>query len=532
MSLLRSVSTVSGFTLISRVLGFARDILMAAILGAGWVADAFFVAFKLPNFFRRLFAEGAFSAAFVPLVSSRMVAGDGADREAPEAAQMALADARRFAEEALSVLLLALLVVVALAELAMPVVMYGLAPGFVDEPQKYQLAIDLTRITFPYLLFISLVSLLAGVLNALGRFAAAAATPILLNLCLIGVLLILVPYTPTPAHALAWGVAGAGMVQFLWLIWACARAGVRLSLPRPRLTPGVRELLRLMAPGVVGAGAVQINLVIDIVLASLLPSGSLAYLFYADRLNQLPIGVVGVAVGTALLPLLARQVKAGARRDALASQNRAIEIALALTLPAAAALIVVPEVILRVLFERGAFTPDKTAATAMALAAYAAGLPAYVLVKVLGPGFFARKDMVTPVRFAIISLIVNTTLNLILMIPLKHVGLALATAIAAWVNVALMATTLARRGHLVMDARLRARLPRLILAAGLMAGLVWGLAASPLAPWLGGAEIPRIAALAALVVAGLFGYLAAAAALGALRPGELAAALRSGRPPE
>lgn len=522
MALLRAVSTVSGFTLISRLLGFARDILMAAILGAGWVADCFIVAFKLPNFFRRLFAEGAFSASFVPLVSARVEAGGDPDGGG-------LAAAGGFAEEALAMLLLVLLVVVGLAELAMPVVMYGLAPGFVDEPRKYQLAIDLTRITFPYLLFISLVSLLAGVLNSLGRFAAAAATPILLNLCLIGVLLVLVPYTRTPAHALAWGVAGAGVVQFLWLIRACARAGVRLRLPWPRLTPGVRELLRLMAPGVVGAGAVQINLVIDIVLASLLPSGSLAYLFYADRLNQLPIGVVGVAVGTALLPLLARQVKAGAERDARASQNRAIEIALALTLPAAAALIVVPGPILHVLFERGAFTPDKTHATAMALAAYAAGLPAYVLIKVLGPGFFARKDMRTPVRFAIISLLVNTGLNIVLMIPLKHVGLALATAMAAWLNAGLMASTLVRRGHLVIDARLRARLPRLILAAGLMAVLVWGLAAL-LAPWLAAGQAMRIGALAALVGTGVLGYLAAAVALGALRPGELVTAFRARGP--
>lgn len=502
MTLLRSITTVGGYTLLSRLLGFTRDILMAAILGAGWVADCFFVAFKLPNFFRRLFAEGAFNAAFVPLFSGHLATG-GHEQ------------ARRFAEIALALLLAVLVIVVGLIQLAMPWAMYVLAPGFIDEPEKFDLAVLLTRITFPYLLFISLVSLLGGILNSLGRFAAAAATPILLNLCLIGALLLLVPFTETPGHALAWGVAAAGAIQFLWLIVACGRAGMSLRLPRPRLTPEARELLSLMAPGVVGAGAVQINLVIDIVLASLLASGSLSYLFYADRLNQLPIGVIGVAAGTALLPLLSRHLAAGAEEDAARAQNRAIEFALLLTLPAAAALMTVSGPLISVLFERGAFGESETRATALALVAYAAGLPAYVLIKVLGPAYFARKDMKTPVKFAIIAVAANLVLNIILMIPLKHVGLALATALSAWLNVSLLWITLRRRGHVRPDRELRRRIARIVVATAVMAAVLWWLA-DFLEPLLSGALGARIGALAILVFGGMAVYLAVAALIGAV----------------
>ncbi len=358
--------------MVSRVFGFARDILIAAILGAGPVADVFFVAFKFPNLFRRLFAEGAFAAAFVPLFAG-LVETDGKDA------------ARAFAEQALSVLLWTLLVFVAVVQMAMPVLMVGFAPGFVGDPAKFDLAVQLTRITFPYLLFISLVSLMAGVLNSLGRFWAAAATPILLNVCLIGAVLGLSPMMETPGHALAWGVAGAGMVQFVWLLFHCARAGMRLRLPRPRLTPKVRLLARRILPVAVGAGIYQINLLIDTIIASLLPSGSISYLFYADRVNQLPLGIVGVAVGTALLPMLSRQLRGGQAGAAMHSQNRALEFAFLLTLPAAAALIVIADPVIAVLFERGAFGPAEVRATAAALAVYAVGLPAYVLVKALTP---------------------------------------------------------------------------------------------------------------------------------------------------
>ena len=291
MNLLRAITTVGGFTMMSRILGFVRDMLVAALLGAGPVADAFFVAFKFPNLFRRLFAEGAFAAAFVPLFAGKLES-DGRDK------------AVAFAENALGILLISLAVFVAAIELAMPWVMHLIAPGFLDDPEKFSLTVLLTRITFPYLLFISLVSLVAGVLNSMGRFAAAAATPILLNLCLIGAILLLTPLLQSAGHALAWGVCIAGAVQFVWLYGALAREGVWLRLHRARITDDIRTLFRRALPVAVGAGIYQINLVIDTVIASLLPSGSISYLFYADRITQLPLGVVGVAVGTALLPLL------------------------------------------------------------------------------------------------------------------------------------------------------------------------------------------------------------------------------------
>ena len=492
MSLLRAITTVGSFTLLSRILGFIRDILVAALLGAGPLADAFFVAFKLPNLFRRLFAEGAFNAAFVPQFAG-LLESDGREQ------------ARQFAEQALSVLLWALLVFVILVELAMPVVMLGFAPGFAGDAAQFDLAVLLTRITFPYLLFISLVSLMAGVLNSMGKFAAAAATPVLLNICLIGAILWLAPLTQSPAHALAWGVALAGAVQFVWLLIHCGRAGIWLRLPRPRLTPAVRTMLRRIVPVAIGAGVYQISLLIDTIIASLLPAGSISYLFFADRVNQLPMGVVGVAVGTALLPLLSRQVRNGDQAAANHSMNRALEFSLFLGLPAAAALIILAPPIVTVLFERGEFGPVQSAATAGALAVYATGLPAYVLVKGLAAGYFAREDTATPVKIGVLAVTVNLVLNLILMGPLLHLGIATATSVSAWLNVTLLAVILYRRGHFSVDQRLRAHFVRMAAASLIMAGALYALQ-NQLGQQLAGAEPERIAALAALVVLGLLVY--------------------------
>jgi putative peptidoglycan lipid II flippase len=500
MALIRSITTVGAYTLASRILGFVRDILVAAVLGAGPLADAFFVAFKLPNLFRRLFGEGAFNAAFVPLFGGLLEGAGGR------------AAAKAFAEQAFAVLLWALVALVALFEIAMPFAMYGFAPGFADDPAQFDLAVLLSRITFPYLLFISLVSLMAGVLNSLGRFAAAAATPILLNLCLIGAVLWLVNYTETPAHALAWGVAIAGMVQFIWLASALTRAHMPLRMRVPRLTPEVRTMLRRVVPGAIGAGVYQINLLVDMVIASLLPAGSISYLFFADRVNQLPLGVVGVAAGTALLPAVARQLAAGDETAAMHSQNRALEFSLFLTVPAAVALALIAAPIISVLFERGEFGPVETSRTAAALSAFALGLPAYVLVKALTPAFFARGDTATPVKAAAAAMAANLVLNLVLMGPLLHVGIALATALSAWLNVALLGAILFRRGLLVLDARLKSRLPRAALASAVMgAALYWGarLLDAPLA----GDTAARVGALAALVAGGgvVFGLAALAA---------------------
>ena len=513
MALIRFAATVGAWTLASRVLGFLRDVLVARYVGAGMVADAFFVAFKLPNLFRRLFAEGAFNLAFVPLFAGR------AKTEGPAAA-------RAFAGEAAAVLLWTLVAVVLAAEIAMPWLIRLVAPGFAGDPEKLALTIALARLAFPYLLFISLVALLSGVLNGVERFAAAAAAPIALNLCLIGALLGFADSLATPGHALAAGVAVAGPAQLLWLAWACRRAGLLPGLPRPRLTPGVKRLLVLVAPAAVGAGVQQLNLLADIVIASLLPTGAVSFLFYAERIVQLPLGVVGVAMGTALLPTLTRQLRGGEAEAAADSQNRALEYALLLTLPAAAALIVVAGPVASALFERGAFDAADSAATAGALAAYAAGLPAFALVKVLAPGCFAREDTRTPVAVAALCLAVNVALSLALSRPLAHVGIALASAVSSWLNAGLLALALARRGHLRGDARLRRRLPRMILATAAMAAGI-RLAAEALAPWFDAGEAARAAALAVVVGLGVVLFALAARASGAVRLRELAALRRA-----
>ena len=500
MGLLKAIATVGGLTLVSRVLGFGRDIMIAAVLGAGPLADAFIVAFRLPNLFRRLFAEGAFNAAFVPLFAGKL------EQSGKEAAQ-------QFAQQALAVLLWALLLFVIIFEIAMPVVIFGISAGFSSTPDKFDLVVLLTRITFPYLLFISLVSLMAGVLNSLERFAAAAATPILLNLTLIAAMLWLVPFTETPAHALAWGVSIAGAVQFAWLIYFCGRAGVWLRLPRPRLSPEVRTMLRRIVPGAIGAGVYQINLLIDTNFASFLADGSITYLYMADRVTQLPLGVVGVAVGTALLPILSRQLRSDDPAAAIGTQNRAIEITLLLTLPAAAALMVIPEPITAALFQYRNFTPEAAAATAAALAAYAVGLPAYVLIRALTPAYFAREDTSTPVKVAGVALVANLALNILLIGPLQHVGLALATSASAWLNATVLVVILRRRGHLEFDHRLRRRVPRILLASIAMAIILAGVL--PFIPDALSASIShRLLTVAGLVVGGMIVYAAVALAIG------------------
>jgi putative peptidoglycan lipid II flippase len=512
MTLLRSVATVGSYTLLSRVMGFVRDILTAALLGAGPVADAFFVAQRLPNLFRSLFAEGAFSAAFVPLFAGTM-AEHGKDA------------ARAFAEDALAVLLVALLAFVLVGEIFMPAVMRVIAPGFAGDPAKFALAVALARITFPYLLFIALVALQGGVLNSVDRFAAAAATPTLLNLFLIAALLMMDRFGWHDGRALAWAVTAAGLAQFLWLMFSCARAGLALRLPWPRLTPQVRHTLSIMGPAAVGAGVTQVNLLISTALASFLPGGSVSYLYYADRLNQLPLGVVGIAVGTAILPPLSRQLRLGDHAGAVATQNRGLELALLLTLPAAVALAVLAQPIFAVLFQRGAFTPADTAATAAALAAYAVGLPAFVLVKVLAPAFFARHDTKTPVKVAIAAVAVNLALTLILMQFLAHVGIALATTCAGWLNALTLLAVLVRRGHFRLDRRARRNLPRVAVAA-LGMGVVLLLLRLACAPAFAGPALLRAAVLAGLVGAGLASFAALALALGIAQWRDLLGRLR------
>ena len=490
--------TVGAWTAASRVMGFIRDILIAAFLGAGPVADAFFVANRLPNLFRRLFGEGAFNSAFVPVFSG-LLTTEGEDV------------ARGFAEEAAAALAFWLLGLTILGEIFMPQVLHVIAAGFSRDPAKFALTVTLSRIAFPYLLLICLTALLSGVLNALDRFVAAAAAPLLYNGFAIGAMFAFVPFVPTEGHALAWGVSLSGVAQLALLYWAVWRAGIRLHLPRPRLTPRMRLLLRRMAPGLVGAGITQLNLTMDVFIGSLLPAGSVSLLYYADRINQLPLGVLGTAVGTALLPLLSRQVAQDQPDQAFDTQNRAIEYALVLTLPAAFALAILADPILQVLFARGAFSHHDAYLSSQSLAAYAAGLPAFVLVKVLSPGFFARGDTATPVRVGIFVLALNFGLNLALMHPLKHVGPPVATSIAAWLNVALLGFMLVRRDYMRPDRMLASRIGRMVAATLVMAVALVGVR-MVLVPAAG--QHVRVAVLAILIVVGLAVYGGLAQGLG------------------
>jgi putative peptidoglycan lipid II flippase len=489
MALLRSVATVGGYTMVSRVLGFVREMLVAAFLGASPVSDAFFVALRLPNMFRSLFAEGAFSAAFVPLFAGK-VAKEGR------------AAAHGFAEDALAVLLVVLLVFFIAGEALAPTILDVIAPGFRAEPAKFALAVDLTRIMFPYLVFISLTALQGGLLNSLERFAATSFTPVLLNLFLIAAL---VGVRPLTGAALAWAVTGAGVAQFLWLLFSCRRAGMPLALRMPRLTAAVKHLLRIMLPGVFGAGVVQINLVVSTAMASLLPTGAVSYINYADRLNQLPLAVVGIAVGTAILPPLSRQVRLGDDAGAAATQNRGLELALLLTLPAAIALAVAAQPILLVLFQHGKFTAFDTAATAPALAAYAVGLPAFVLVKVMAPGFFARQDTKTPVKIAAGTMLINVALTIGLGFVLAQTGIALALSLSGWCNALALTLVLNRRGQFALDQRSRRALPRILLAALGMGALLLVLEYL-LANAFVGSFATKLIALAVLVGGGLAGF--------------------------
>tara|TARA_Y100001960_G_scaffold329117_1_gene419577 strand:- start:107 stop:1627 length:1521 start_codon:yes stop_codon:yes gene_type:complete len=487
--------------MLSRILGFLRDILIASVLGASSIADCFFVAFRFPNLFRRLFAEGAFSAAFVPMFSAALE-------------KHGRHSAKTFADGAFSILLVSLIIFIGVVELFMPLVMWVLAPGFDAIPGKMALATELSRIAFPYLIFISLVSLQSGVLNSLNRFAAAAATPILLNLTLITALLGFAKSQILAGYALSWGIFAAGVLQFAWLRYHCKREGLPVSWRRPELTPEIQLLGRRILPVIFGASLYQINLLIGTILASLISDGAVSFLYYADRVTQLPLGVVGIAVSTALLPTLSQQLAAGNETAAMRSQNRGLEYALLLTLPATVALYIISEPLITVLFERGAFSSTDSIATAWALMAYSTGLPAYVLIRVLTPGFFAREDTSTPVKIAAVAMIANIVLNLFLMQIWGHIGIAIAASISAWINATALGWILHRRKQFVLDKRLSNRWPRIVLASLLM-GIILYFAGELLAPWFKNDEFYRSAALLVLVCFGIAFYGLIAQILGA-----------------
>ena len=513
MNLLRSGVTVGVLTAGGRVLGYVRNAAVAAFLGAGPEADAFFIALQIPGFVRRLFAGRGVGAAFIPMFARRLTRGGPAA-------------ARRFAAEMLSAAAAALLLITALVALAAPFILLVLAPGFASDPERLALSGLLVRIMLPFMLFASLAQLLGGMLNGLGRFAAAAAMPILFNAVVISALLLLSPRLETPALALAWGIAAAGAVQFACLAAACRRAGMMSAVVPPQLTPGVRRVVRRAGPAVIGVVAAQAILVTDLALASFLPAGSASYLHYADRVARLLPGIVGAAAATVLLPYLSRRLRGGSEATAADATNRMVEAVLVLGLPGAAALAVIAEPAIAALFQRGAFTAAATAAAAPALAAYAAALPAWILIRTLGAVFFARGDTVTPMAAAAAAVLVNLALGLLLMGPFSHVGIALATAFAAWIHALSMSAVLMRRAWFEPDARLRRSVPVVILLSLATAGALWlsrlALGGEPAA-----GELQRVATLGALLAIGFACFSAIGLATRTVRIRDLARAWRS-----
>lgn len=528
MNLAKSVATVGGMTMASRILGFVRDMLIARFLGTGPVADAFVVAFRFPNLFRRFFGEGAFNSAFVPLYAKRL---EGEGKEA----------ANEFASDAMSGLTLVLFIFTLIAIAVMPWFLLTMASGFLiggaedvsfleglallaegNTNDKYDMAVLFSRIAFPYLFFVSLVALLSGVLNSLEKFALAAAAPILLNIVLIGSLVLFASAGPTPGHALIWGVFFAGIAQFLALVWGVKRAGVMPRLRRPRWNADMKRLVVLGVPGIIAGGITQINLMVGTLITSF-EASAVSILFYADRVYQLPLGLIGAAMGVVLLPGLSRQLRAGDDAGALETQNRSVELSCLLIFPASVALFIIPSQIVTGLFEYGRFTAEDSARTAAAIAIFALGLPAFVLNKVFAPGFFAREDTKTPMVFALVNASINIVLSYILFFRIGVVGIAIATSVAGWVNTLLLAGRLMQLGHYRPDARLLRTLPRLLLASLIMGAIVWGLAT-----WLEGIALHKVWELAILVVSGMVSFGVSVVGVGAARPGDLKAAFRRG----
>jgi putative peptidoglycan lipid II flippase len=513
MSLLKNVGTIGGLTMVSRVFGFARDMLLARALGAGGVADAWQLAFQLPNIFRRLFAEGAFSSAFVPLFNRRMATRDGADH---------MAQAQSFAEEVMAFLIPVLIIFSGLALIIMPWIAGLFAnEGIEGDADLFDLAVLMARIAFPYLAFMSLATLFAAILNSLSRFAAAAAVPILLNVCMVIALVIGMSMGEGEAvkrltgFYLAIAVSVSGVLQLLCLWWFAHRAGFRMKLRMPRVTQGVKELGVLILPAVLGAGVYQVSRFIDLFFLAALPDGSFTFLAMADRLNQLPLGIIGIALGTAILPSLSRHIATEDADSAQRLQSNAIELAMLLTVPAAVALFVTGSAFTRAFYTGGEFTLSDAMETGAVVSALVVGLPAYVLVKVLVPNYFARKDTKTPVYTAVASLVLNVVLNFALVPVMGVAGLALASSISAWANSLLLYAILVRRGQFQLTTRVMGRLGLIVVAAAAMGAALWF--AMPYGtPFYSGGGLERIGAVLALLAIGGAVYFSLAALFGVL----------------
>lgn len=510
--LFRGFLTVGGWTMASRIVGFVRDLMIAAFLGASAMAEAYLIAFSLPNMFRRFFAEGAFNTAFIPIFSKKL---EGRT------------DPHQFAEDAFSGLAAVLLVVTVIGTLAMPWLVLAMAAGFVGD-ERFDMAVIYGRICFPYIFFISLTALLSGLLNAGGRFMVAAAAPILMNFVLIGAMLLADLQDWNMGLAMSWSTPIAGIAQLAVVWWAAARMGFPLRLRRPRMTPDLRRLLRVAAPAVLAGGVVQINLLVGRQVGSAF-DGAIAWLTYADRLYQLPLGVVGIAIGIVLLPDIARRLRAGDHAGGRHAYSRAAEFALFLTLPAAVALMIAAVPLVSVLFMRGAFDPADVAPTALALAIYGAGLPAFVLQKVWQPLFFAREDTRRPFHYAVVAMIVNAGVAVSLMPVIGFSAAALGTTIAGWIMALQLWRGTRTMGDVArFDHRLLHRLPRIVAASLIMGATVWGVEHF----WLHEALLVpgrRYGALFMLVAAGIASYGAAIIGLGGMQIRDVSAMLRRQR---
>ncbi|GGO32764.1 putative lipid II flippase MurJ [Gemmobacter aquaticus] len=509
--LIRNVVTLGGWTLLSRGAGFARDVMMANYLGAGPMSDAFFVAQSLPNMFRRFFAEGAFNQAFVPLFAKKAEAGE---------------DAQAFAQDAFNGMTALLVVFSIIGTLAMPLLVWMMAAGFAGD-DRFDLAVTYGEIGFSYILFISLVALLSGVLVTKGRFTEAGFVPVLMNLAFIASMLLADWRGWNMGLTLAWTLPLTGVLQFGFTWFAARAAGHTFTLGRPRWTPDLKRLAIIAGPAILAGGVVQINLLVGRQVASF-TEGAVAWMSYADRLYQLPLGVVGIAIGTALLPDLSRRLRAGDAEGGRASFNRGAEFALALTLPAAVALVVIAMPLIQVLFQRGAFGADDTANTALVLAAYGLGLPAFVLHKVLQPLYYAREDTRRPFKFAVWSMVVNAAFAIGMMPVMGFVAAALATSVSGWTMVwQLWRGSRGMDDAARFDDRFKQRLPRIILAALVMGVVLWGMTVL-LGPALDVARW-RWMALAALVFGGMLSYFGAGTLFGAFRLAEFKALMRRRR---
>lgn len=503
MKLLKAMATIASFTMLSRIAGMVRDMLTASVLGAGPLADAFFVALKLPNFFRRVAAEGAFSVSFIPLYS-KTIEQEGEDEGA------------KFAGQVFSLMAIILSIFSILVMIAMPWIIHVIAPGFDEGTDRYSLAVILTQITFPYLLLMSLTALFGGMLNTHSKFAPFASAPIIFNMTLILAMVIFAPYFPTAGHAMAVGVTVSGILQLMMMVYFVRRTKIKFMWQRPKISEKTKQLFRLMGPGVLSAGVFQVNLFVDMILASLLPAGAISFLYYADRLNQLPLSMVGIAVGTALLPMLSKSLAANNPEESKDLFNRSLEFCFFAALPAAVALLIIPYQMVGTLFEHGKFTANDTLQTSYVLMGYGIGLPAYIASKIFMTAFWAHQDTMTPVKVSILTALSNIALSLLLIGPLGVAGIALSTGLVGWLQVYLLHRKLKGRDALEFDDRLRNVFPKIALCSCIM-GIVLAVLAYVLTSYFGQSLHIKICALMALLGGGALTYALAIQVTGVLK---------------